>query len=107
MQNLRFILFQFYKPLFFWNLLFFGAAFTGISLYGAGFLGVGLIIKALGYASSVWFQYYFSNKTHDYYRNAGYTIRKLYTYVFSFDILVYLIAVGFYLKLGSFHHVKS
>ncbi len=107
MQNFRFILFQFYKPLFFWNLLFSGAAFIGITLYDAGFLGVSFIIKALGYASSIWFQYYFSNQTYYYFRNAGYLIRKLYAYVFLFDILVYLIAVSFYLTLGYFYHVKS
>lgn len=107
MQNFRLILFQFYKPLFFWNLLFSVAAFAGITLYGTSFLGVSFIMKALGYASSVWFQYYFSNKNHYYYRNAGYLIRKLYAYVFSFDIVVYLIAVGFYLTLASSHYVKS
>ncbi len=107
MQKHLLILFQFYKPLFLWNLLFSGAAFTGITLYGAGFLGISFIVKVLGYASSVWFQYYFSNKTHYYYRNAGYSIRKLYAYVFLFDIVVYLIAVSFYLTLGSFPDVKS
>ncbi len=107
MQNLYKLLLLFYRPLFVWNLLFTIAAYLGISLYGIGFLGVSFFIKLLGYISSVWFQYYFSNKTYYYYRNAGYTIRSLYAYVFLSDFLFYLMMIGFYLVFLSCCHVKS
>lgn len=107
MQNFCKILLLFYRPLLVWNLLFSVTGFSGILLYGAGFTGVFFIIKLLGYTSSVWFQYYFSNKTFYYYRNAGYTVRSLYLYVFLVDILANLIFIGFYLAFLSCCHVKS
>jgi hypothetical protein len=93
MQNLRILLFQFYRPLFLWNMLFSIAGLFDIFLNGIGQLIATFFIKLVGYGFAIGFQYYFSNQTYFYYRNAGYAVRRLYGYTFLFDFLLYLLLV--------------
>ncbi|MDN5287486.1 MAG: hypothetical protein JWR38_3760 [Mucilaginibacter sp.] len=50
-----------------------------------------VFLKLASYGFAVGYQHYnFSaNKTFFYFRNAGYTIRRLYLYMFSIDIVIY------------------
>lgn len=107
MQNLRLLLFQFYKPLLVLNLLFTGAAFMDIYINGIGQLGGSCFIKTAGYLTCIGFQYYFSNKTYFYFRNSGYTVRSLYFYTFLFDFLIYLIIIIIYFSFLNYFNVKS
>lgn len=107
MQKRFLVLFQFYKPMFFWQILFSGVAFRDIYINGIGQFGGSCFIKICGYISAVWFQYYFSDKTYYYYRNAGYPIRRLYMTVFCIDFLLYMLAVPVEVYLISYFDVKS
>jgi len=100
MQNLFKLLFWFYRPVFLWNFLFALAGYIGISQFGAGFIGVFFLIKLLGYASSIFFQHYFSNRNdYYYYRNNGFEIRKMYLYAFLIDFFIYTLLLVLYLLL--------
>jgi len=100
MQKLPTLLIQFYRPLLLWNLLFSCAGFAFVNIYGAAETVNSLFIKGIGYLSSVGFQYYFSANKFYYYRNAGYSLRKLYPLVFALDLIVYLLTVYLLIKLN-------
>lgn len=93
MRNLCVLLYQFYRPLFLWNLLLSGAGITFLFIYGTGYLLVSFSFKYLGYASAVALQYMFSANEYYYYRNAGYAVRRLYVYTFLIDFAFYLLLV--------------
>ena len=93
MQNLRVLLYQFYRPLFLWNFLLSCAGIAFLFIYGTEFLLVSFSFKYVGYASAVALQYMFSANEYYYYRNAGYTVRRLYAYTFVVDFVFYLLLV--------------
>ncbi|QJD97644.1 hypothetical protein HH214_18050 [Mucilaginibacter robiniae] len=93
MRNFRILLFQFYKPLFFWNLLFSVAGIADLWINGFGQLVGSFIVKFVGYAASVGFQYYFSPQVYYYYHNAGYRLKNLYAGAFALDFFMYLLYV--------------
>jgi hypothetical protein len=96
MQSLRILLYQFYKPLFLWNCLFSIAGVYFLMINGIGFLLVSISLKLAGYGSTMAYQHMFSLKEHYYYRNAGYAMRKIYSYSFAADLLFYLVIVYLY-----------
>lgn len=96
MQNFRTLLYQFYRPLFLWNFIFSCSGIVFLFFNGINFVLMSFFIKLVGYASSVGVQYYFSANQYYYYRNAGYTLRKLYSYAFLADMVIYLIMVYLY-----------
>jgi hypothetical protein len=54
------------------------------------------------------YKYYFSYKTNIYYMNAGYSMKKMYAYTFSFDFAIYLLMVAcFYLTKFGFAYFKG
>ena len=107
MKNFRLILFQFYKPLFLWNIIFSLVGIFDLYINDIGQLAATFFIKFTGYASCIFFQNYFSNKTYYYYRNTGFAVRSLYIYVFLFDFFIYLIMVVLYFIYLFCCHVKS
>jgi hypothetical protein len=52
-----------------------------------------IAIKLVGYAGSIFYKHFFSNKTYVYFMNAGYGINKMYRYAFTADMIVYLLMV--------------
>lgn len=90
------VIFLFWRSVMLWNILFSVAAFNGMYLYGLGFFGVGLLIKSLGYASTVYFQHHFSDEKKYYFLNMGYSTQKLYIYTFTIDFLLYLLVTILY-----------
>jgi hypothetical protein len=90
MANKRLIIWHFYKPLLSFNILFTLICFYGVVKNGSEFIALILPIKIMGYACILGYQYYFSNNTYFYFRNAGYRVRRLYIYVLSLDILICL-----------------
>jgi len=93
MQSFRVLLYQLYRPLFLWNLLFSFAATYFVLINGITFLLMSSFIKLTGYGSSVGFQYFFSAQEYYYYRNAGHSMRKMYTHAFMVDFVIYLVMV--------------
>ena len=104
MQNFRILLFQFYKPQLLWNLLFSIAGLTDLYINGIGQLVASFFIKIVGYASCLGFEYYFSKQTYFYYRNAGFSVRRLYGYSFAFDFMMYILLVAALTLTSSLPH---
>ena len=50
-----------------------------------------LTIKFFGYAFIIGYQYFTANKAYFYFRNAGYSIKKLYIYSIIADLIIYSI----------------
>jgi hypothetical protein len=104
MQNFRILLFQFYRPQFLWNVVFSAAGLYDLYFNGIGQLVGSFLIKFMGYVSCVGLEYYFSNQTYFYYRNAGYSVRRLYGYSFALDFSIYLLLVALFMVISSILH---
>ncbi|GAA3957666.1 hypothetical protein [Mucilaginibacter dorajii] len=89
------ITWYFYKSLIIWCLL---VSFFAIYYVFEGELNIALafIVKIFGYASALGVRYlnYNSSKTNFYFRNAGYSINRLYVYTFGFDFLIFIILIS-------------
>jgi hypothetical protein len=88
------LLLQFYRPFWWYHLLFSVIALVFLIIFGLPALILSLLCKLFGYASVVFFRHYFSSYVYDYYRNAGQGIVKLYTITFTADLLTF-IAISF------------
>jgi len=66
-----------------------------------GYVITSFFIKFIGYASSVGIQNYFSAKEFYYYRNAGYSIKRMYSYAFLIDLIIYAFMVYTYTVIIS------
>ena len=88
------LIWQFYRPLLIFNLLFSFIGLYDLAKIGSWFLANSIAIKMTGYAGSVFYKHYFANKSYVYYMNAGFGIKKMYTYVFITDMSIYLIMVA-------------
>jgi hypothetical protein len=88
MYKLKAILYQFNRPVFVFNLV--------LSLYliyehNAVNYSQGVFIKFCSYSFVIGYQYFTASKTYFYFRNAGYTIRRLYIYSMIADIVIFSI----------------
>lgn len=101
------LLWQFYKAMLWWNLLISAVCFYTISLTGAGNTGNTIIVKITAYGGMYLFQSYFYPNTWYYYRNAGCSLKKLYSWAFISDLFVYLLMVMIYLLALSVLHAKG
>lgn len=91
MKRLKTLVFHFYRPVIFMNLLFtLGSLYQGV-LFGAASLPIAIAIKLFGYFVTVSYQYFFEPKSYFYFRNAGYSARQMYAYTFTLDFLIYII----------------
>ena len=71
-------------------------------------MGNSLLLKVMGYTSALGYQYFTSVKTYFYFRNAGYSIRRMYIYTFLFDLLIYVLLIILYsIALHGFAYLKS
>ncbi|WP_295719836.1 hypothetical protein [Mucilaginibacter sp.] len=95
MYNTLKIAWYFYKPTLVWCLL---ATFACIYYVLSRQLNIPLafLCKLFSYASILGIQYlnFNSTKTYFYFRNAGYSVRRLYFYVFSFDLITFSILLS-------------
>jgi len=107
-QRLITLLFQFYRPLLLWNMTFTILGMIVIVNNGLASTGNTLPLKVMGYVTAIGYQYYMSNKTYFYFRNAGYSIRQLYVYIFLADMLFYIILIILYALLTyGYTHLKG
>jgi hypothetical protein len=93
MNRLIILIRQFNKPLLICNLTFSALGVIFIIIYGTGTTGYSFIIKLLGYLSLTLYQFYFSNKSYFYFRNAGYSIRHMYIYTYGIDLATYIMLI--------------
>ncbi|MBB3969271.1 hypothetical protein [Mucilaginibacter phyllosphaerae] len=108
MANIRTLTWYFYKPIYIINLIFTLICLLDIFKIGFWFIGYTIFIKAIGYMATIAYKNYFANKTYMYFRNAGYSITRMYVYAFAFDFFSYLTAtILLILTLHGFAHIKS
>lgn len=88
MYKLRTILYQFNRPVFVFNMLL-----SLYLIYRRDMVNYpqGLFIKLCGYLFIIGYQYFTTNKIYFYFRNAGYSIRRLYVYSIVADLLIFSI----------------
>ena len=98
MQNLFLMLLQFNRPFWIYYLTFTALALFMVIGGGAIVLILAIPLKLVGYGGAVGYQTYFAPQVYFYYRNAGFTIRKLYSLSFAFDLLLFLLLTAFCLK---------
>jgi hypothetical protein len=91
MTNIRSLIKYFYLPILPWNLGFSISAICYIFAYGPRVTGFMLFWKAVGYASTIFLQTYTAKNVYMYYRNAGYSIKRMYTYVFALDMAIFIL----------------
>jgi hypothetical protein len=108
MKRLITLLLQFYSSMWMLNILFSIFGMIVIVKNGATFIGTGITLKCVGYLTCISYQYFMEGKNYFYYRNAGYSIRRLYSYVCLADMLFYFILVIAYTLLPhGIAHIKS
>ena len=90
------IIFLFWKPLFFWNFIISLTALYGVILYGFGFLGIGLFFKLIGYAGSIYLQYYFASESKYFFLLTGNSLLKMYGCTFTLDFCLYALMLFLY-----------
>ena len=100
MSNIRTLIWYFYKPLLLWNLSFSVVYLGLISAYGHKVIQYGFFFKLLGYASTTFLQSYTARNVYMYYRNAGYSIRRMYFYAYALDMFIYLLMLSLYLLIS-------
>lgn len=91
MKRLATLIFHFYRPVLFINLVFSFCAIFNLIKLGLAAMPVVLVLKLLGYLICVSYQYFFSAKSYFYYRNAGFSARQMYTYIFILDALLFIL----------------
>lgn len=99
MDRLITLIRQFYKPLLLFNIAFTVIGLVFIVQNGPGVFSNSLLIKVFGYLASALYQFYMSNKSYYYFRNAGYSIRRMYAYTFSIDFALYVALILIYVFL--------
>jgi len=107
-QRLITLLFQFYRPLLLWNMTFTILGMIVVVKNGVAATGNTLPLKAMGYLTAVGYQYYMSSNNYFYFRNAGYSARRLYVYIFLADMFFYIILIILYALLTyGYTHLKG
>lgn len=94
MNNTRILVWYFYRTLIVFNLIFTTICVLDLLKIGLWFIANTIIIKSVGYAGTVFYKNYFANKTYMYYRNAGYSITRMYAYSFAVDFALYVLIVS-------------
>ncbi|WP_165851979.1 hypothetical protein [Mucilaginibacter terrenus] len=84
-----------------WNIAFSITCLFLVSVYGVKVAGFVLFFKLLGYAATIFLQSYTAKNVYMYYRNAGISVRRMYFYVFSLDLLTYLFALAILITLTA------
>ncbi len=93
MTDIRKLIWYFYKPIVVWNSAFTLACLGFIGYYGTKVAGFVLFFKVMGYASTTFLQSYTAKNVFMFYRNAGYSIRRMYSYTYAIDLAIYFITL--------------
>jgi len=112
MPDIRSLIRYFYLPILPWNIGFSISAIFYIVAYGPRVTGFMLFWKAAGYASTIFLQSYTAKNTYMFYRNAGYSIKRMYAYAFAVDMGIFILMLIILLTtlhfLPPYHaHIKS
>lgn len=107
MNQLFILLWQFAKRLWLYNFIFTLISISLMLRTGLFFLPVIVVFKLAGYASATFFQTYFSSQTYCYYRNAGYSVGRLYSYTYIIDFLLFILLAAIALFSKSLLYAKS
>ena len=91
MSNIRTLIWYFYRPVSAWNIGFSVTAIFYIVTYGPRVTGFMFFWKAVGYASTIFLQSYSAKNVYMYYRNAGYSIKRMYTYMIAVDMAIFIL----------------
>jgi len=88
MYKLKTILYQFNRPAFVFNMLL-----SLVLIYYRTKVDypAAIFVKLCGYGVVMAYQYFMANQTYFYFRNAGYRIRRLYTYSIIADLIIFSI----------------
>jgi len=86
MYKFKTILYQFNRPVFVFNMVL-----SLYLIYRRDMVDYpqSLFIKFCGYAFIIGYQYFAANNSYFYFRNAGYSIRRLYGYSIIADLILY------------------
>jgi hypothetical protein len=108
MANIRTLIWYFYRPAMIINVILTGVCLFDLFKIGIWFIGYTIFVKLIGYAATIGYKSYFANKTYMYYRNSGYSITRMYTYTFTFDIAIYLFIAALLIPFIPHHaHIKG
>jgi len=88
------LVWHFYKPLLIFNLVITYVCVKDLFAIGLWFIGNTVFIKLVGYGATILYKHYFSSKSYIYFLNAGYSIKKMYSYVFGIDFAIYIAIVA-------------
>lgn len=100
MPQLRRLLWYFYKPIMVWTIGFSIICMAWIVIYGLKICLFALLFKLIGYASVVLLRGEAARNGYMFYRNAGYSARQMYTYVFSLDFAALITALVIYIAIA-------
>ncbi|TFF33571.1 hypothetical protein [Mucilaginibacter psychrotolerans] len=89
MPHIRKLLWYFYKPILLWNSAFTLTCLGLVCYYGGKVAGFVLFFKLMGYASTTFLQSYTAKNVYMFYRNAGYSVRRMYAYTYAMDLTIY------------------
>lgn len=103
MNNTRTLVWYFYKPVMVINLIFTTICVLDLLKIGMWFIVNALIIKLVGYGGTVFYKNYFSDRSFMFYRNAGYSITRMYTYVFICDMAAFILIVALLFPFIQYH----
>ncbi len=98
------LLLQFYRPFWWYHLLFTAITLLLLIPFGVVVLPLCLIFKFSGYVSAVFFRHHLNKYVYEYYRNAGQGITKLYIIAFTADLLAFLLITSACLYLFPITH---
>lgn len=102
------LVWYFYRPVMVVDLIFTAICLVSLLKIGLWFLINTLIIKALGYAAMLFYKNYFGSKTYMFYRNAGYSISRMYVYACSCDLAIYFVIIAILFSFIPQHaHLKG
>lgn len=99
MINLRKLIWYFYRPIFIWNMAFTLMCIGLIAIYGLKVNSFVFLFKLMGYAAGTFLRSESAKQVYMYYRNAGYSVRRMYTYVYLIDFGIYGLLLTFWLIL--------
>lgn len=99
MPDIRKLLWYFYKPILFWNSVFTLTCLGLVCYYGRKVAGFVLFFKLMGYVSTTFLQSYTAKNVYMFYRNAGYSVRRMYAYTYAIDLAIYFILLTICLLL--------
>ncbi|MGZ3754806.1 MAG: hypothetical protein ACXVAY_22300 [Mucilaginibacter sp.] len=96
------LVWQFYKPMLFFNTIFSLVCIYNLINIGWWFVVYTIYIKIVGYGFAILYKNYFANKSYIYYLNAGHSIKRMYVYAFTADFGIYLVMIALLYAIKPF-----